>query len=611
VRRLLAAIALLVLALPAAAADATKGHGITVFDQLKYPPDFKQLDYVEPNAPKGGTVKLATIGTFDTFNPFVLRGSAAIGIGGVFDTLMSRVEDEVSTLYCLVCESVERSADRKLLTFTLRPEARFHDGSPVTVDDVIWSYETLRTKGHPRYRALLNDVEKPEKLDERVVRFTVKDPENREAPLGIGELPILSKAYWANRDFEKTTLDPPLGSGPYKIDTFEAGRSISYARVKDYWAKDLPIKRGTDNFDVIRYDYYRDMGISLEALKAGQFDYREEFTSKDWATGYDVDAVKHGRLIRKVIKHQIPQGMQAMVFNLRKPLFQDARVRRAIGYAFDFEWINKNLMYGSYFRTKSWFSNSEYAASGLPTGKELELLEPLRGKIPDEVFTAEYRPPTYDGSGNIREGLREAIALLKQAGWSFKGKQLVNDKTGEPFVFEYLNAEARSERILLPFKANLERLGITMNLRNVDPTQFQNRVRDFDFDMVTMRWPGSFPPGNEMREFVGSEAAKAKGSYNYAGIADPTIDALVEKVTNAHAKEDLVAAAHALDRVLMQGHYLIPEWHHPEFWIAYWNKFGQPGKTPPYSVGFDTWWIDPAKEAALAQGGDGQPQKTQ
>jgi microcin C transport system substrate-binding protein len=598
-RALALASGLLLSCIAAEAGELRPSHGFSPFGDLKYPADFKHFEYANPEAPKGGTVKLAAQGTYDNLNPFILRGIAAAGLGGVFDTLMVRTEDEMSALYCLICESAELAADRSAITFTLRREARFHDGTPITADDVLWSFETLRTKGHPQYRFRLTDIETGEKLAERVVRFVFKDAQNREAPLSIGEMPVLSKTYWSGRDFEKTTLDVPLGNGPYKIDSFEPGRSITFTRVKDYWAKDLPMRRGTENFDVIRYDYYRDRGVALEAFKAGQYDYREEFTSKDWATGYDTPAVREGLIRKEEIKHEIPQGMQGVIFNLRRPLFQDWRVRKALGYAFDFEWMNKALFYGSYTRTKSYFANSVFASTGLPEGKELELLEKYRGRIPEEVFTTVYEPPKTDGSGNIRDNVREALRLLKEAGWSFKGKQLVNDKTGQAFVFEMLNFEPVSERIILPFKSNLERLGIALNLRNVDPTQYQNRVRDFDFDAISARLPGSFPPGNELREMYSSEAAKAPGSFNYGGIGDPAVDESTERVMNAHKMEDLIVAARALDRVLLHGYYVIPEWHIGAFRVAYWTKFQRPRVAPKYAVGFDTWWIDPASEGTV------------
>jgi microcin C transport system substrate-binding protein len=515
--------------------------------------------------------------------------------------MMVRSEDEMATLYCLICETVELAPDRTTITFTLRKEARFHDGTPITPDDVIWSFETLRTKGHPRIRFGLQEIEKPEKVGENAVRFTFKDPSNREGPLDIGELPVLSKAYWSKRDFDKTTLDAPLGSGPYKIESFEPGRSVTYARVKDYWAANLPVRRGIDNFDTIRYDYYRDRDISFEAFKAGQYDYHLDFTSKHWATGYDTPAVRDGLIVKEEIKHEIPQGMQGIFFNLRKPLFQDARVRRALGYAFDFEWMNKAFFYGTYTRTNSYFANSVFASSGLPRGKELELLEKYRGKIPDEVFTTVYENPKTDGSGNIRDNLREALKLLKEAGWSFKGKRLVNDKTGEPFVFEMLNFDPTSERIILPFKANLERIGITLNLRNIDTTQYINRVREFDYDAISARLPGSFPPGNELREMYSSAAAKASGSYNYIGLASPVVDSLIETITSTHDMDDLVVAARALDRVLLHGYYVIPEWYIGEFHVAYWAKFQRPSVAPKYSPGFDTWWVDPGRERTVAK----------
>lgn len=583
-------------------AEAAGSHGFSPFGELKYGPDFKNFDYADPDAPKGGTVRLSSVGTFDTLNPFTLRGIAAAGIGSIFDTLMAPSEDEISAQYGLIAQTVELAPDRTSISYQLRPEARFQDGSPVTPEDVVFTFETLKTKGHPSFRIALADVVKAEKTGPRGVKFTFANGDNREAPLYVGQLPVLSRKYWEGRKFEDTTLDAPLSSGPYKVAAVEPGRSITFERVKDYWAKDLPVRRGSNNFDTIRYDYYRDMSVSLEAFKAGQFDWRQEFTAKDWATGYDVPAAKDGRIVKEQIPNAIPAGMQAFVYNTRKPLFQDRRVREALGYAFDFEWANKNLMYDAYHRTKSWFANSVFASSGLPGKEELAILEKFRGRIPDTVFTQAYEPPKTDGTGNIRDNLRKGLELLKEAGWSFKGGRLVDDRTGKNFEFEILYDDQRMERILLPFKQNLERIGITAQLRLVDPAQYQNRVRDFDYDMITGIWGGSMPPGNELRDMFSGEAAKTPGTSNYMGVADPVVDALVEEAISTQKLDKLTIAAHALDRVLLQNHYVIPEWYAGYFRVAYWNKFGRPATPPKYGIGFDDWWIDPAREKTLAAG---------
>jgi microcin C transport system substrate-binding protein len=598
-----AAFALLLVSAPLARAGGTTGprYGLSLFGKFKYPADFTHFDYTRPDAPKGGTVKLAAIGTFDTLNPFTLRGMSAAGIGNIFDTLMVSPLDEISTEYGLIAESVELAPDRSWIIFHLRPQARFHDGTPITPEDVLWTVETLRTKGHPAYRIQLADVIKSEKIGLHAVKFTFRNGDNREIPLFLGQLPVLSKRYWQNRKFENTTLDIPVGSGPYTIESFEPGRNITYKRVKDYWAANLPVRRGSNNFDIIRYDYYRDMSIALEAFKAGQFDFRQEFTAKDWATGYNSPALRAGLFTKAEIPNEIPEGMQAFVYNTRRPIFRDPLVRRALAYAFDFQWTNKHIMYGAYKRIDSYFENSPFASRGLPGPDELKLLDRYRGEIPDEVFTGGYQPPKTDGSGNIRRNLLTALHLLKQAGWSIKGGRLVNDKTGQPFEFEMMIFETRSEPIVLPFKQNLARLGIDMRVRVVDPTQYENRLRNWDFDMITYRWPGSAPPGNELREFFGSEAAKTPGTLNYPGISSPAVDGLIEKVANALKWDDLIVAAHALDRVLLHGYYVIPQWYSPVFRVAYWNKFGRPKVTPKYGIGFDTWWIDQERATVTAQ----------
>jgi len=576
------------------------GHGMSMYGDLKYGPGFKHFEYANPSAPKGGDVKLAAIGTFDNLNPFILKGVAASGLGETFETLMVGSADEPFSQYGLVAESIETPADRSWVAFTLRPEARFHDGSRITVDDVIWTFEALKTRGQPFYRAYYAQVTKAEKIGDRKVRFSFGPGDNRELPLIVGQLPVLSKAYWTKHDFDKTTLEPPLGSGAYKVESVEAGRSIVYRRVKDYWAAKLPVNVGRDNFDTIRIDYYRDVSVAVEALKAGEYDFRQENVARNWATAYNSPAVTQGLIKKEEIKHQLPTGMQGYFYNTRRPLFQDAKVRRALAYAFDFEWTNKNLFYGAYTRTKSFFSNSDLASSGLPGPDELKILEPFRGKIPEEVFTKEYQPPATDGSGNIRSNVGEALNLLKEAGWTIKGQKLVSAR-GEPMAFEILLNEPTWERITLPFVKNLERLGITARVRTVDPAQYQKRVEDFDFDMTVEVRGQSLSPGNEQRDFWSSESAAVRGSQNLTGIKDPVVDGLIELVITAPDRPGLIARTRALDRVLLWGHYIIPHWHIRAFRVVYWDKFSRPATSPKYSLGFDTWWVDAQKEAALAR----------
>jgi microcin C transport system substrate-binding protein len=569
-----------------------------MFGDLKYGPGFKHFDYVNAEAPKGGDVKLAAIGTFDNLNPFILKGVPAAGSGLTYETLMVGSFDEPFSEYGLVAESIEMPADRSWVAFTLRPEARFHDGSAMTVEDVIWTLETLKAKGQPFFRAYYAQVAKAEKAGDRKVKFTFGPGENRELPLIVGQLPVLSRAYWSKRDFEKTTLDPPLGSGPYRVESVEPGRSITYRRVKDHWAARLPVRVGHDNFDSLRYDYYRDITVAVEALKGGAYDFRQENVAKNWATAYSVPAVTQGLLKKEGIRNEVPTGMQGFVYNTRRPVFQDIKVRRALAYAFDFDWMNKNLFFGSYTRTRSYFSNSELASRGLPTPEELKVLEPLRGKLPEEVFTREYVPP--DGS-NQREALREALRLLGEAGWTVKDQKLVSARTGEAMTFEILLSDPTWERIALPYAKSLERLGVTARVRTVDSAQYQNRIDNFDFDMVVTVWGQSLSPGNEQRDFWGSAAAALPGSRNLAGIKDSAVDRLIDQVITAPDRKALVTRTHALDRALLWGAYVIPHWHINLFRVVYWDKFGRPAVSPKYALGFNTWWVDPQKDAALAR----------
>ncbi|MBL8259107.1 MAG: ABC transporter substrate-binding protein [Candidatus Competibacteraceae bacterium] len=596
---LAAAVLGLICALPSALAAPV--HGIALHGQPKYGPDFKHFDYVNPDAPKGGEARFAAIGSFDTFNPFNIKGQAAAGIGQLFETLMVGSADEPFSEYGLIAESVEVAEDRSWVIFTLRPQAKFHDGSAITAEDVLFSLDILKAKGSPLYRFYYASVAKAEKLDERRVKFGFSGGQNRELPLIVGQMPVLSKKYWQDRDFSATTLDLPVGSGPYRIERFEPGRFIVYKRDEHYWGQDLPVNRGSNNIDRLRYDYYRDVTVALEAFKAGSYDLRVENVAKQWATGYEFPALSKGLVKKEIFKHERPSGMQGFVYNLRRPLFQDARVRQALAYAFDFEWSNRNLFHGQYTRTRSFFDNSELAARGLPSPEELAVLEPLRKELPPEVFTAAYEPPTAKDDAELRANFQKALQLLQEAGWVFRDRKLVNAKTGEPFRFELLINEPTWERIGLTFARNLERLGIEMTVRSVDSAQYENRERSFDFDMIVNVWGQSLSPGNEQREFWSSAAADQPGSRNLAGLKNPAVDRLVDAVIAAPDRLSLVARVRALDRALQWTYVVIPQWHLPYDRIALWDKFGYPAVTPMQGVQLSAWWIDPAKEAALSQ----------
>ncbi len=590
---------LLALTAPAAAAES---HGLSSFGELKYPPDFKHFEWVNPDAPKGG--RLATMGTvaretFDSFNAFILKGDPAQGIEHLFDSLMTRAHDEPDALYGLVARSAELAADRGSVTFRLRPEAKFADGSPLTAEDVVFSFVTLKEKGHPLYRVQLKDARTAEAVDAHTVRYTFTGTETRDLPLVVAGLPILSKAYYATREFDQTTLEPPLGSGPYRVGDFKAGTFVSYKRRDDYWGKDLPVNRGRFNFDELRFEYYRDRTAALESFKAGAFDLREEFTARDWVTAYDIPAVKDGRLVKLVLPDESPSGAQGFFLNMRRPKFADVRVRKALDYAFDFEWTNKNIFYGLYTRTESFFENSDLKASGPPSAEELALLEPFRAQVPAEVFGEPYKPPVSDGSGQDRRLLREAGRLLEEAGWQVKAGKRVNAK-GETLDIEFLIVDPSTERILTPYVKNLQAIGVQTSIRRIDPAQYERRAKAFDFDVVIARYALRLTPGVEVRSFWSSEAAATEGSYNLAGIRSPVVDALIAKVSEADSRAALVTATRALDRVLRAGHYWVPHWYRPYHYVAYWDKFGRPDVKPRYERGIiHTWWYDPAKAAKL------------
>ncbi|MBI3451463.1 MAG: ABC transporter substrate-binding protein [Rhodospirillales bacterium] len=586
---------------PGGAAKVYVGPAFAMHGDVKYKPDFRHFDYADPKAIKGGDVKFHAIGTFDSFNTFILRGVPTGLVLSTYDQLMAGSSDEPFTRYCLVCETIEVPADRSWVAFNLRPEARFHDGSPITPEDVIWTFETLKTKGHPSYRSYYAGVMKAEKTGPRQVKFTfTPGEENNELPLIVSELYVLPRAYWQSRDFEKTTLEPPLGSGPYRIDSFEAGRFVTLRRVPDYWAINLPVNVGKNNFDVIRYDYYRDQTVALEAFKAGEYDIRPENQALAWATLYESPALAAG-LIKKVeIPTRTVSGMQGFAMNTRRDAFKDPRVRQALVYAFDFEWSNKNLFHGAYTRTRSYFDNSELAATGLPSPADLKLLDPFRGKIPDEVFTAEYNPPKTDGSGNWRENQRIATRLLREAGYRVDNNRLV-DAAGNQLGFEFLLNNPQFERVVLPYVENLKRLGIAARVRTIDTAQYQRRMDEFDFDMTVDSIPQSESPGNEQRNYWHSSKVKEVGSANLIGVSNPAVDALIDLIISAPDRESLVARVRALDRVLQWGHYVVPNWHTRTVRVAYWDRFSWPTITPRQGYAVSYWWVDPQKDAALRE----------
>ena len=601
--RLAIAIGFAVL-LPGAIAPAycEPHHGLSTFGGLKYPPAFTHFDYVNPNAPKGGSVRMIGPGevtTFDSFNAYLLKGDAAQGLELLHDSLMVRALDEPDAVYGLIAVSADVADDGKSVIFRLRPQAKFADGSPVTAADAVFSLETLKTKGHPQYALTLKDVAGAEAIDPLTVRYTFTGALVRDLPIVVATLPVLSTAYHNGKPFE-ASLDPPLGSGPYQIADFKPGTFVVYRRRDDYWARDLPVNRGRYNIDTVRYDYFRDRTIELQNLFNGSYDFREEFTSKDWATAYDVAPVKDGRILRQMIPDELPSGTQGFFINTRKSKFADVRVRQALDMAFDFEWSNKNLFYGLYKRTQSYFENSEMRADGLPSAAELTLLEPYRGQLPAEIFGAPYISPVTDGSGSDeRKWLREASALLDAAGFSVKdGKRY--DAKGAPLEVEFLIDSQGFEKIIAPFITRLEKIGVSATMRRVDPAQYQQRVKTFDFDLTVVRYTLRLTPGVELTNYFGSASAVVDGTFNLAGIRDPVVDALIDKAIGATSRADLVSATRAIDRVLRAGHYWIPHWYKAAHNLAFWNRYSWPAVKPKYDRGApETWWYDSAKAAAL------------
>jgi len=593
------------------AEEAASAHGMSAFGDLKYPADFQNFDYVNVAAPKGGFFSLIpsvrsynqSYQTFNSFNAFILKGEGAQGMDMTFSPLMVRASDEPDAMYGLVAKSVQISPDKTTYRFTLRPEARFHDGSKLTAHDAAFSLTTLKEKGHPLIVAQMRDVTKAEAIDDATLVVTFAATRARDVPLYVAGLPIFSKAYYATRAFDESTLDIPLGCGPYRVGKFEVNRYIEFERVKDWWGADLPAARGSYNFDVVRYEFYRDRDVAFEGFTARSYLYREEFTARVWATRYDFSAVKDGRVKRETLPDDTPSGAQGWFINTRREKFRDPRVREALIQAFDFEWTNKTIMYGAYARTHSPFQNSDMMVSGPPSPEELKLLEPFRGQVPDEVFGAPFVPPVSDGSGQDRTLLRKASQLLQDAGLVIKdGKRLLPN--GEVFKIEFLVDEPSLQPHHAPYIKNLGTLGIEASLRVVDPVQYRARVEDFDFDMTIERFSMSATPGDGMRPFFSSQAAATKGSYNLAGIANPAIDALLEKIIGADNRTDLTVACRAFDRVFRAGRYWVPQWYRTSHPIAYWDLFGHPEKQPRYAQGVgapENWWSDAVKVAKAEQ----------
>ena len=596
---------------PARAQAETERHGMSHFGDLKYPPDFKHFDYVNPDAPKGGT--FSQVGpntqynqnflTFNSLNSYILKGDAAQGMELTFATLMASAEDEPDGMYGLAARAVVIADDGLTYRFLLRKEAKFHDGSPITAQDVAFSLGILKQKGHPIIQQLLRDMSGVEAVDDAtvVVRFAPKRA--RDVPLFVAQLPIFSRAYYAGKAFDESTLDVPLGSGAYKVGRFGAGRYIEYERVKDWWGANLPASRGLYNFDTVRFEIYRDRDVAFEGFTAKSYLFREEFTSRVWATRYDFPAIRDSRVKREQLPDETPSGAQGWFINTRRPKFADPRLREALIYAFDFEWINRNIMYGAYKRTVSIFQNSDMMAEGPPGPEELALLEPFRGRVPDEVFGAPFLPPVSDGSGQDRTLMRKSAALLQSAGFVLKDGKRVTPQ-GERMTIEFLNDEPAFQPHHLPFIKSLGMLGIEAGLRIVDPVQYHRRVDEFDFDIAIDRFSFSSTPGDGLRPYFTSQAAATKGTHNLAGIADPVIDALTEQVIAAPTRKDLVFACKALDRVFRVGRYWIPQWYNPAYWIAYWDVFSRPAAKPRYTLGApETWWYDRDKAAKIERAG--------
>jgi len=566
-------------------------HAISMHGSPKYSKNFKNFDYVNFDAPKGGSIKLHQIGSFDTLNNFILKGSPVVNLSQVHDSLLTQSFDEPFTMYGLVAESISVPEDRSWVIFKIRKEAKFHDGNPIRVEDVIWTLNTLKEKGHPFYKFYYGNIKTAEKISDNEVKFIFQGERNLELPLIIGQMKILSKKYWEDK-FENVLLESPVGSGPYRVKNFKAGRTIEFERVDDYWGKNLSVNKGRFNFQKVIIEYFRDATVALEAFKSSDYDFRQENQAKRWANAYNFTAIKNGHVKKESVKHEIPTGMQGFFINTRKEIFKDRVVRKALNYAFDFEWTNKILFFDQYKRTGSFFSNSDLAASDLPSKEELELLDPFKNQLPNEIFNTIYENPINDGSGDLRKNLRIADKLLYEAGWIIKDGKRINESTGMPLKFTILLVSPEFERIALPYARNLKKIGIETKVRTVDSAQYERRLEDFSFDMTVVSLGQSLSPGNEQKDFWSSTTAQINGSRNYAGVSSPAVDFLIDEVIAAKNRESLISATRALDRVLLWGYYVVPHWHIQNFRIAYWDKFGQPKINPKYDLGLDTWWYD-------------------
>lgn len=595
----------LLLVAAASPVRAETRHGLSVFGDLKYPADFSHFDYVNPDAPKGG--RLVTIGTsgvttFDSFNAYILKGDAAQKLDLTFDTLMARALDEPDAVYGLVAKTADVAVDKKSVTFELRQEAKFSDGSPLTAEDVCDTFRLIKASGDERIRITIQDVTACSVLSPHTVRYDFTGENTRDLPITVATLPVLSKAYYAAHDFTQTTLDPPLGSGPYKIGDFRQGQYVTYVRREDYWGKDLPVNKGQYNFDQIRLEYFRDRNAEVEALKAGILDLREEFVSKTWALGYDIAAIKEGRLIKEQLPDETMSGAQGFFINLRRSKFSDPRVREAFDFAFDFEWSNINLFYGNYARTQSIFEGGDLKATGSPSPQELKLLDPIRAELAPEVFGEVYVSPVSDVSGSDRTMLRRASELLDAAGWTVRNGIRTN-ALGERLTVEFLEDDQAFDRIMTPYLHNLKLIGIDATLRLIDEAQYQQRIKDFDFDVVTRRYSLSQTPGVELRAFFGSQSANAPGSDNLSGVSSKAVDVLIDEIIHSQNRDELEFAGRALDRVLRSLHFWVPHWTKHTYNVVYWNQFGRPAQKPAFDRGIlETWWIDQSKAANLRRG---------
>ena len=573
------------------ASDMNYDHAISVFDKIKYERSFESFDYVNPNAPKKGIIKLAERGTFDSLNQFILKGLPAIGLDNIYESLLVTSLDEPFTGYGLIAKGLRLSEDKSSITFFLNDNARWHDNKPITSHDVEWTFNTILEKGHPSYRSYYSDVKNIEIINNFTIKFHFKNNNNRELPIIIGQMKILPKHFWENKKFDSSVLTIPLGSGPYKIKEVNLGKNITYERIKSHWAAKLPVNIGHNNFDIIHYDYYRDSNVMIEALKANEYDFRSENISKEWATAYN-DLNNNNNFIKEEINHELPQGMQAFIYNIRKDIFKNIELRKALALAFDFEWTNKTLFYGQYIRSNSYFSNSELASSGLPTNEELKIIKQLNNDIPKEILKEVYNPGKTDGSGNNRKNLRQAMQILKKANYKLDNK-ILKDPEGREIKFEILLISPAFERIVGPFIKNLKKLGVEASIRIVDTAQYKNRLDNYEFDMVVMARGQSLNPGNEQRNFWSSKSADINGSANWIGIKNKTVDELIELIINSPTREKLILYTKVLDRVLLHNHYVIPHWHIKNWRVAYWSTIKRPKNLPKYSLGFpETWWYN-------------------